>query len=72
MAELSNKALMEYLKVLNTKIDSGGGGSGVPSSYNDLTDKPSIEGVTLIGNKAFPELNLDVLSNAEIEALLNN
>ena len=61
MAELSNRALMEYLKVLNTKIDSSGGGE-TPRSYNDLTDKPSIEGVTLSGNKTFPELNLDVLS----------
>lgn len=36
-------------------------------SYMDLEDKPSIEGVTLEGNKTFAELNLDVLSNAEIE-----
>lgn len=46
------------------------GGSGV-SSYNDLTDKPSIEGVTLSGNKTFPQLNLDVLSNTEIEDIFD-
>lgn len=64
-----DSATKEYLKVLESKIYSGGGGGGVPSSYNDLTDKPSIEGVALSGNKTFPELNLDVLSNSEIEAI---
>lgn len=48
---------------------SGGGGV---SSYNDLTDKPSIEGVTLSGNKTFPQLNLDVLSNSDIEDIFQD
>lgn len=39
------------------------------SSYLDLTDKPSIEGVTLEGNKTFPELKLRDLTNDEIAAL---
>ena len=50
---------------------SGEGGSSGIVDYNDLINKPQIEGVTLIGNKMFPELNLDVLSNLELEALLN-
>lgn len=41
-----------------------------PVDYEDLINKPKIEGVTLIGDKTFPELNLDVLSNLELEALL--
>lgn len=48
---------------------SGGGGV---SSYSDLTDKPSIEGVTLTGDKTFPQLNLDVLTNTEIETIFND
>lgn len=48
-----------------------GGGSGV-YSYNDLSDKPSIEGVTLVGDKTFPELNLNVLTNTEIEDIFSN
>ena len=40
--------------------------------YENLLHKPSIEDVTLIGNKTFPELNLDALTNMEIEILLSN
>lgn len=38
--------------------------------YEDLDKKPSIEGITLIGNKTYPELNLLSLTNTEIEELL--
>ena len=38
--------------------------------YNDLYNKPSIEDVTLIGNKTFPELTLVGLTNVEIEEML--
>lgn len=38
--------------------------------YNELYNKPSIEDVTLIGNKTFPELTLISLENTEIEELL--
>ena len=32
--------------------------SSQESDYSSLTNKPSIEGVTLIGDKTFPDLNL--------------
>lgn len=64
--EMTTKALLEYVKTLSS--DKSGGSGGV-TSYNDLTDKPSIEGVTLIGNKSYGELNLISITNAEIEAL---
>lgn len=35
-----------------------GSGSGGVSSYNELTDKPSIEGITLSGNKTASDLGL--------------
>lgn len=62
---MTTKALMEYIKTLG---NGGGGGSSV-TSYNELTDKPSIEGVTLAGNKTYDELNLVSITNTEIEAL---
>lgn len=40
-------------------------------NYNELTNKPRIEGVELVGNKTFPELGMDKLTNAELENLLN-
>lgn len=45
----------------------GGGGSGGTTDYNDLTNKPQIEGVTLSGDKSYDALNLLSLTNTEIE-----
>lgn len=63
--------------VLGT-ADVGGG------SYDELTDLPSIEGVTLSGDKSFPQLGIFIqpgeqypasdnyaLTNLEIDALWN-
>lgn len=38
--------------------------------YEPLLNKPSIEGVTLIGDKSFEDLNLQSMSNTELEQLL--
>lgn len=43
-----------------------------PASYNSLTDRPSIEGVTLAGDKLFPDLNLNILSNTDIQDIFEN
>ena len=32
----------------------------ITQNYNDIANKPSIEGVTLIGDKTFQELNLKI------------
>lgn len=61
---MSEKAIWEYLKT----IDAGGGDASLVS-YNDLTDKPSIEGEILIGDKGYEELGLISITNSEIEAL---
>lgn len=50
----------------------GGGGGGGTTNYNDLYNKPQIEGVPLTGNKLFPDLNLNVLTNTEIHDLIEN
>lgn len=38
---------------------TGGGGSGGTDNYNDLLNKPSINGIELIGNKTFQDLGLN-------------
>ena len=43
---------------------------GATTNYEDLNNKPSIEGVTLSGNKTFEELMFEPLTNTEIENLL--
>jgi hypothetical protein len=37
---------------------TGGGGSGGVSDYNDLTNKPQINNVTLSGNKSLQDLGI--------------
>lgn len=53
--------------------DSGGG--VIPdkkaSDYNELCNKPQIEGLTLLGNKKMKELGVDTLSNLEIKEIIN-
>lgn len=43
---------------LDAIVRNGGGGGGGTSNYNALTNKPSINGVTLIGNKTLEELGV--------------
>lgn len=40
------------------KKHSGGGGGGGTTNYNDLSNKPSINGVTLSGNKTSEDLGI--------------
>lgn len=40
--------------------------------YNDLYNKPKINGVTLEGDKTSEEINIKALTNLEIEELLSN
>ena len=43
----------------------------VEKNYNELSNKPSIEQVELIGNKNFSDLGLETMSNMEILTMLN-
>lgn len=51
-----------------TSISSGS--MATTGDYNFLINKPSIEGVTLVGNKTYEELNMNHLTNMEIESML--
>lgn len=46
--------------------ETGGGGG----DYTLLDNKPSINGVTLVGNKTFPQLDLLRITNQELEEIL--
>lgn len=39
----------------------GGSGSGGTTDYNDLTNKPSINGITLTGNKTSIDLGINAI-----------
>ena len=51
------------------KITIGGGGGGV-TSYNQLTDKPQINSVTLEGNKTSDQIDVTPESRIEGEQLI--
>ena len=42
------------------------------NDYNDLANKPSIEGVELIGDKTLQELGVEALTPQEIDAIINS
>lgn len=42
----------------------------VPTNYNDLENKPKINGVELFGNKTNEELNIKAIPNNEIAEIL--
>lgn len=45
---------------------------GESSDYNQMTNKPRINGVELYGDKTNEELNISSIENSEIEELLKN
>jgi len=54
---------------LNLKVMGASGGG--TKNYNDLYNKPQIEGITLQGNKTYEELNMHRITNMELENILN-
>lgn len=52
------------------KITTGGGGGGGVTSYNQLTDKPQINSVTLEGNKTSDQIDVTPESRIEGEQLI--
>jgi len=62
--------LIKNHKAIITSNLSSTASPGTVTNYNNLTNKPSIEGVTLEGNKTFEELNLENITNSELESML--
>lgn len=52
------------------KVQAGGGGGGT-DDYNDLDNKPMINGIELIGDKSFEDLGIGPLTNPQMDTLLD-
>lgn len=50
-------------------VGGGGGGTGGTSNYNDLLNKPSINGVTLQGNKTLDDIGVGALAEEKVSDL---
>ena len=82
--------LTSFLKELSNKIESlpSGSDEGGTNNYPNLVNKPSINGVELVGNKTTSDLNISIpeipskisqlendkgyITNTKCESLLNN
>lgn len=53
------------------RVDGGDDSVKVIRDYNQLKNRPKIEGVTLVGNKTFEELGFLEMSNSEIQDIIN-
>lgn len=71
-AETETASIQEEEFEFTSDLAYGGGGGTiiVSNDYNEMINKPKIEGVTLQGDKTFPELSLNVLTNTELEQML--
>ena len=49
---------ISHLEQIIVKYGSGGNSSGGTTNYNDLLNKPSINGIYLVGNKTLSDLKL--------------
>lgn len=54
---------------VDTQIYTPGAGS---NNYNELINRPKINGIELIGDKTPEELDIIPLTNAEIDAIINS
>lgn len=64
-----------YMALRGLKGDKGDKGDPAPpsvTSYNELLDKPEIEGIVLEGNKTFSQLDLNVLPNTKIQEIFDD
>lgn len=73
MSKASRMSAEDVYAILNKRIAEGGGGSGTGGgSYNSLTNKPSINGVTLTGQLSLEQLGIEEISNLQIEEIINS
>lgn len=73
MSKASRMSAEDVYAILNKRIAEGGGGGGTGGgSYNSLTNKPSINGVTLTGQLSLEQLGIEEISNLQIEEIINS
>lgn len=61
---------MEVLQSTDPLCMCVGGQTTTINDYNFLNNKPSIEGVPLIGDQTFEMLHMNALTNQELEEML--
>ena len=54
---------------IDTQIYTPGAGS---NDYNELINRPKINGIELIGDKTLEELGVEALTPQEIDAIINS
>lgn len=60
-------------KIMKEGVPYTGGGSGSgTSNYLELSNKPQINGVTLVGNKSLADLGVVKITDNEIDDIINN
>lgn len=57
---------------LNPFESAGGGSSSGTTNYNELSNKPKLNGVTIQGDKTFDDYGLTPLTADELSAMWNN
>lgn len=62
----------EVYAILNGKIRKLQITGGGVTSYNDLDDKPQINGETLVGAKTLEQIGISEITNTEIEEIIKN
>lgn len=60
------------VKVFVAKGEKGEQGDPGTTIYSELTDKPRINDITLLGNKSFEDLGAESLTNIDIENIINS
>lgn len=60
----------DLTKTLETRVLMVSGGDGGTYNYEELDNKPSIEGVPLVGDQTFASLTMTRITNSELENIL--
>lgn len=68
ITENNKKVSLNVAPNIEVQIKGGGIASG---SYEDLTEKPSINGIELIGDKKDCDIGINYLTNVEIQNIIN-
>lgn len=64
------KAASDFGTVKIVMLKGERGEPGIGGDYETLENKPSIESITLTGDNTFASLNMNKITNSEIENLL--
>ena len=67
----AEELIVEANEEEDLRVDGGDDSVKVIRDYNQLKNRPKIEGVTLVGDKTFEELGFLEMSNSEIQDIIN-